>query len=51
MAKRLIFLKSYKDFDLYGVYKYNKFLYRLCLDKYQIKEIKEMQIYARNNNI
>lgn len=44
-------IKEYSNYDLYAKYKDGKFLYRLCLDKYQIKEIKEMQIYARNNNI
>lgn len=28
MAKRIIFLKSYNNFDLFGVYKDNKFLYK-----------------------
>lgn len=41
MAKRTVFLKSYKDFDLYGVYKDNKFLYRITKDRFDLKKEKE----------
>lgn len=38
MAKKIIFLKSYNNFDLFGVYKDNKFLYRITKDRFELKE-------------
>lgn len=37
MAKRIIFLKSYNNFDLFGVYKDNKFLYRITKDRFDLR--------------
>lgn len=41
MDKRIIFLKSYKNFDLFGVYKDNKFLYKITKDRFDLKKEKE----------
>ena len=48
MAKRLIFLKSYNNFDLFGVYKDNKFLYRITKDRFDLK--KEKKQGEKNEN-